>query len=102
MGLDVFSLAESPKSMLTPFWGANHSTRTSGGALYTGADGPRPGVGRSAAWCEARVSCLTVERSAPWGRTVRACTGAAEDRRWRLDLAPGRDPRRGGEILGDV
>jgi hypothetical protein len=48
--------------------------------------------GRSAAWCEARVSCLTVGRSAPWGRTVRACAGAAEDRRWRLDLAPGRDP----------
>jgi hypothetical protein len=26
------------------------------------------------------------------GRTVRACAGAAEDRRRRLDLAPGRDP----------
>jgi hypothetical protein len=48
--------------------------------------------GRSAAWCEARVSCLTAGRSVPWGRTVRACAGAAEDRRRRLDLAPGRDP----------
>jgi hypothetical protein len=26
------------------FLGANHSTRTSGGALCTGADGPRPGA----------------------------------------------------------
>jgi hypothetical protein len=25
-----------------------------GGALCTGADGPRAGAGRSAAWCEAR------------------------------------------------
>jgi hypothetical protein len=56
-----------------------------GGALWSGADGPRPGVG-------ARVSCLTTGRSAPWGWTVRACAGAAEDRRRRLDLAPGRDP----------
>jgi hypothetical protein len=48
MGLDVFSQAESPKSMLTPFSGANHSIRTSGGALCTGADGPRPGAIRSA------------------------------------------------------
>jgi hypothetical protein len=48
--------------------------------------------GRSAAWCEARISCLTTGRSAPWGRTVSACAGAAEDRRQRLDLAPKRDP----------
>jgi hypothetical protein len=52
------------KSMLTRFSGANHSIRTSGGALCIGADGPRPGAGRSATWCEARVSCLTVGRSA--------------------------------------
>jgi hypothetical protein len=50
-----------------------------------GPNGPRPGAG-------ARVSCLTAGRSAPWGRMVRACAGAAEDRRRRLDLAPGRDP----------
>jgi hypothetical protein len=48
--------------------------------------------GRSAAWHEARVSCLMAGRSALWGRMVRACAGAAEDRRQRLDLAPGRDP----------
>jgi hypothetical protein len=81
-----------------------------------GPDGPRAGAGRSAAWCEAAVlsgqartvrgtgpdgprpgagawvPCLTVGLSAPWGRTVRAYAGAAEDRRRRLDLAPGRDP----------
>jgi hypothetical protein len=85
MSLDVFSPAESPKSMLTLFWSAKYSRRTGGGALWSGADGPRPGTG-------ARVSCLTAGRSAPWGWTVRACAGAAEDHRRRLDLAPGRDP----------
>jgi hypothetical protein len=40
-------------------------------------DGPRPG---------ARLGFL------PDGRTVRACTGVAEEQRRRLDLAPGRDP----------
>jgi hypothetical protein len=78
--------------MLVPFWGAKHYTRTSGGALSTGADGLRLGAGRSATWREARVSCLTAGRSMPWGRTVHACAGAAEGRRRRLDLAPGRDP----------
>jgi hypothetical protein len=78
--------------MLTPFWSAKHSTKTvavlSGQARTVrgqGPDGLRPGAG-------ARVSCLTAGRSAPWGRTVRACAGAAKDRRRRLDLAPGRDP----------
>jgi hypothetical protein len=56
-----------------------------GGALWSGVDGPRRRAGRSATWC--RSSC-----SLPDGRTVRACAGAAEDRRRRLDLAPGRDP----------
>jgi hypothetical protein len=55
------------------------------GALWSGADGPRPGAGRSAAWCRSPGSL-------PDGRTVRAYAGAAEDRRRRLDLAPGRDP----------
>jgi hypothetical protein len=48
--------------------------------------------GWSAAWCEARVSCLTTGWSAPWGQTVRVCAWSAKDRRRRLDLAPGRDP----------
>jgi hypothetical protein len=70
--------------MFTPFWSAKHSTRTvampsaQGRTVRTqGPDGPRPG---------ARLGLL------PDGRTVRACAGAAEDRRRRLDLAPGRDP----------
>jgi hypothetical protein len=56
-----------------------------GGALCTGADGPRHRAGRSATWCRSSGSL-------PDGRTVRACAGVAEDRRRRLDLAPGRDP----------
>jgi hypothetical protein len=74
MGLDVLSPVESPKSMLMPFLGAKHSTRTSGGALCTGADGPRSWVGRSVTWREARVPCLTVGRSV---RSARA-QGAAK------------------------
>jgi hypothetical protein len=70
--------------MLTPFWGVNHSTRTSGGALCTGADGPRQGPDGPRPGARLGFSA--------WGRTVRACAGAAEDRRRRLDLAPGRDP----------
>jgi hypothetical protein len=63
-----------------------------GGALWSGADGPRLGAGRSATWRRARVFCLTAGRSAPWGRTVRAYAGAAEVADGGLDLAPGRDP----------
>jgi hypothetical protein len=43
-----------------------------GGALCTGADGPRAGARRSAAWCEAwRCSLHRGRRSACRGRTVR-------------------------------
>jgi hypothetical protein len=43
-----------------------------GGALCTGADGPRAGAGLSAAWCEARWCSLRKGGlSAAWGRTVR-------------------------------
>jgi hypothetical protein len=43
-----------------------------GGALCTGADGPRAGAGRSATWCEARrCSLVRRGRSAAQGRTVR-------------------------------
>ena len=80
MSLDMSSPAESPKSMLTPFRSAKHSTRTvavpsaqgrtvraqgpdgprpgarRGGALCARADCPRPGAGRSAAWCAAGTS----------------------------------------------
>jgi hypothetical protein len=81
--------------VLTPFRSAKYSRRTGGGALCTGADGPRvgldgprpgarrggtlcagadcprPGAGRSAAWCAARASL-------PDGRTVRAYAEAVE------------------------
>jgi hypothetical protein len=57
-----------------------------------GLDGPQPGV-------EARVPALRVERSAPGGRTVRACAEVAEvaDGAW-ISLLGGtpsgrRDPR---------
>jgi hypothetical protein len=43
MGLYVFSPAESPKSVLAPIRALITTLRTSGGALCTGADGPRPG-----------------------------------------------------------
>jgi hypothetical protein len=83
------SPAESPKSMLTLFRSAKYSKRTGGGALWSGADGPRPRAGWSATWREAavlsgqarmvrgtgpdgprpgagaRVPCLTTGRSAP-------------------------------------
>jgi hypothetical protein len=38
--------------LLTLFWSAKYSRRTGGGALWSGADGPRPGAGRSATWRE--------------------------------------------------
>jgi hypothetical protein len=86
--LDTYSPAESPKSMLTPFRRRQSLKRTSGGALWSSTDGPRPGAGRSATWREAaalsgqtrtvrgtgpdgprpgagaRVPCLTAGRSA--------------------------------------
>jgi hypothetical protein len=64
--------------------------------------------GRSVAWREARVSCLTAGRSVPWGRTVRALgPDGPRVRRGceRSPVAPGsrsrEGPHRGGEILGD-
>jgi hypothetical protein len=36
--------------LLTPFRSAKYSRRTGGGALWSGADGPRPGAGRSVTW----------------------------------------------------
>jgi hypothetical protein len=75
--------------MLIPFWRRQLLKRTGGGALWSGADGPRPRAGRSATWREAavlsgqartvrgagpdgprpgagaRVPCLTAGRSAP-------------------------------------
>jgi hypothetical protein len=87
MSLDVFSLAESPKSVLVPFWGANHYVRTGGGARCIGADGPRHGTGL-------RVSCLTTGRSAhAQGRRKSPAALVSRSRE---------GPRRGGEIIGVV
>jgi hypothetical protein len=73
-----------------------------GGALCARADCPRPGAGRSAAWCAAGASL-------PDGRTVRtlgAGRSARTQRRRKSPAAPGsrsrEGPRRGGEILGGV
>jgi hypothetical protein len=48
--MSAIELSKNHVYLLTPFSGAKHSTRTGGGALCTGADGPRPGTGRSATW----------------------------------------------------
>jgi hypothetical protein len=70
--------------MLVPFLGTNHYVRTGGGAHYTGADGPRPGVGL---------------RFPTYRPDSRACAGAAKvaDGAW-ISLPGGtpsgrRDPR---------
>jgi hypothetical protein len=70
-GLYVLSPAESPKSELELIRAPITALRTGGGALCTGADGPRPGAGWSTTWSRATVPCLT-------GQTVCACAGAAE------------------------
>jgi hypothetical protein len=51
--------------LLTPFRSAKYSRRTGGGALWSGADGPRPGAGRSVTWCRSLGPL-------PDDRTVRA------------------------------
>jgi hypothetical protein len=60
-------------------------SKNRGGALWSGADGPRPGAGWSATWRRGKGPL-------PDGRTVRAYAGAAEVAGGSLDLAPGRDP----------
>jgi hypothetical protein len=73
-----------------------------GGALWSGADGLRHRVGRSATWCRS-------SGSPPDSRTVRALgSDSPRVRRGggRSSTAPGsrsrEGPRRGGEILGVV
>jgi hypothetical protein len=73
-----------------------------GGAFWSGADGPRHRVGRSATWCRSPSSL-------PDGRTVRALgPDGPRVRRGggRPPTAPGsrsrEGPRREGEILGGV
>jgi hypothetical protein len=78
--------------VLAPNWAPITAMSTGGSAaLCTGAYGTRPGAGWSATWHRARVPCLT-------SRTIRAyrlddlrVRRGGKVRRWRLDLAPGRD-----------
>jgi hypothetical protein len=71
MRLYLLSPAESPKSMLTPFGGANHFKRTSGGALWSGADGPRHRADGPRPSARRQCSLVRHGRSAAQGRTVR-------------------------------
>jgi hypothetical protein len=99
MGLYVLSPTESPNSVLVPFSGAKRYTRTSGGALCTGVDGPQPGAGRSATW-DMAMGFL------PDGRTVRAlgsdgpsvCRGGAWISLPRGTPSGSRDPRRQADL----
>jgi hypothetical protein len=88
--------------MLTPFPGAKHSTRTSGGALWSGADGLRHRVGRSATWRRGKGSLpdgRTVRALGPDGPRVRRGGGGSPV---MLGSRSREGPRRGGEILGGV
>jgi hypothetical protein len=71
--------------LLTLFRSAKYSRRTDGGALWSGADGPRHGAGRSATWREAAV--LSGQ-----ARTVRDLVQELEFPAWRPD---GPRPRAG-------
>jgi hypothetical protein len=88
---------------------AKYSRRTGGGALWSGADGPRPGAGRSATWGRTVRDLAQGLSPLPDGRTVRALgLDGPRVRRGgeRSSAAPGsrswEGPRRGGEILGVV
>jgi hypothetical protein len=116
MRLYLFSPAESPKSMLTPFRSVKHSTRTVAvpsaegrtvhargrtvrglvrGAVVLSAQGRTiRGLGPDGPRPGARLGllCLTAGRSAPWGPDGPRVRRGGGSRRRRLDLAPGRDP----------
>jgi hypothetical protein len=73
-----------------------------GGALWSGADGPRRRAGRSATWCRSSSSLpdgRTVRALGPDGPRVRRGGG---NRRRRPGSRSREGPRRGGEILGVV
>jgi hypothetical protein len=66
-GISIFSM-----EVVDAFLERQTLNKNRGGALCTGADGPRVGAGRSVAWCEARRCSLhRGGRSARRGRTVR-------------------------------
>jgi hypothetical protein len=60
-------IGEIDSTLLTPLLECQTLNKNRGGALCTGADGPRAGAGQSAAWCEAwRCSLHRGGRSAAW------------------------------------
>jgi hypothetical protein len=76
--------------------------RTGGSALCTGADGPRPGAGRSATWRKARGSLPDVPEGPRLGA---GWSASAQGRRSSLAAPESRSregPRWGGEIIGVV
>jgi hypothetical protein len=64
------------KVSVDTFFGHQSLNTNRDGALCTGADGPRPGAGRSVAWRRARVSCLTAGRSARAQGAAKVAGGA--------------------------
>jgi hypothetical protein len=84
-GVTVATLYSKDVFVLTPFRSAKYSRRTGGGALWSGADGPRPGVRR-------RCSLVKRGRSAAQGRMVRDLVQELGFPAWRPD---GPRPRAG-------
>jgi hypothetical protein len=91
------SPAESLKSVLAPIRAPITAMRTGGGALYTGADGLRPGAERSATWHRARVPCLTSQTVRAYRPDGPHVPRGGEVRRRRLDLTPVREDPVGEE-----
>jgi hypothetical protein len=68
----VLAMAAWPRPRVDAFLERQTLNKNRDGVLCTGADGPRAGAGRFAAWCEARwCSLRRGGLSAVWGRTVR-------------------------------
>jgi hypothetical protein len=68
------------------FLGTNHCVKIGGGALCTGADGPRPVPDGPDS------PRIQAGQSAPTGQTVRACTGAVKVAGGAWIPLPGRTP----------
>jgi hypothetical protein len=71
MSLDMYVPSGVAKKYVDTFWRRQLLKRTSGGALWSGADGPRPGPNGPRPGARRRCSLVRRERSAAQGRTVR-------------------------------
>jgi hypothetical protein len=94
------SPAESPKIVLALIWRRSLTRCTGGGALYSGADGPRPRVGWSTALQHVRIFPAlnrTVHALSQNGSCVYRGSGDCQQ---HLDPASRVGPQQGGEILG--